>query len=310
MRSRAWLYVLTIAALIVPAVGIAYLGAVSYRDERGAVSAQNAHQREAALDVASRIARAIDDALGETDRSATRGAPPASPIARFWFWIDPDGHLRVPAAAPAAGLAATGLERGASCAGGRLEDCVRELATQQSRVARLHAAERAEATASLAEARRQYTSLAAFADTGPAALLGLARVLGRLDDPHARDVLGELERRFGDRSFEGVPVRLVVAILRAGARPDAVAAIANDVLAGAHPAGAGSPDGSLAYAMPPVIQLGVLEALRGKLAADPARVARLDAQIADVRQAARMAAGLAEDVGELARSATAAWHGR
>ena len=34
--TRAWVYVLSVAALLVPAGGIAYLGAVSYRDERGA----------------------------------------------------------------------------------------------------------------------------------------------------------------------------------------------------------------------------------------------------------------------------------
>jgi putative ABC transport system substrate-binding protein len=63
VRSRrAWVYVLSIAALVVPAGGIAYLGAVSYRDERGAVSAQNERQRQAALGIASRISRAVDDA--------------------------------------------------------------------------------------------------------------------------------------------------------------------------------------------------------------------------------------------------------
>src|SRR5262245_33193257 len=47
VRSRrAWVYVLSVAALLVPAGGIAYLGAVSYRDERGAVSAQNERQRQ------------------------------------------------------------------------------------------------------------------------------------------------------------------------------------------------------------------------------------------------------------------------
>src|ERR1700760_4771539 len=97
VRSRrAWLYVLSIAALVVPAIGIAYLGAVSYRDERGAVSAQNEHQREAALGGAGQITRAIDDALAATDRSATAGptSSPRAPLARFWFWIDAEQHLR------------------------------------------------------------------------------------------------------------------------------------------------------------------------------------------------------------------------
>jgi hypothetical protein len=42
VRSRrAWVNVGSLLALLVPAAGIAYLGAVSYRDERGAASAQN-----------------------------------------------------------------------------------------------------------------------------------------------------------------------------------------------------------------------------------------------------------------------------
>ncbi|HEX8115591.1 MAG TPA: hypothetical protein VF516_48030, partial [Kofleriaceae bacterium] len=69
IRSRrAWIYVLSLAALVVPAGGIAYLGAVSYRNERGAVSAQNERQHQAALGIASRISRAIEDALDATER--------------------------------------------------------------------------------------------------------------------------------------------------------------------------------------------------------------------------------------------------
>jgi signal transduction histidine kinase len=329
VRSRrAWVYVLSIAALVVPAAGIAYLGAVSYRDERGAVSAQNERQRQAALGIASRISRAVDDALDATDRAVSAGARGVeAPLARYWFWIDPDQHLRRPRPAPPAVELGGGLERGAGCAGGRLEDCVHELSTRQSRIARLHAAERAEAGASLPEARRLYTALAAFADTGPAALLGLARVLARLEDSHAGDALAELERRFGDRSFEGVPVRLVVATLRgeaprpgtppgaaAGTTPgmrsdtapepitDALLAVADDVLAGK-------------YAIAPIIQLGVLARLRSRLPSvlDPDRahrVAQLDARIREIRDEARTAAGLADDLPEILRTATPAWRGR
>src|SRR5678815_5219849 len=82
---RAWVYVLSLAALVVPAGGIAYLGAVSYRDERGAVSAQNERQRQAALAIAGRISHAIDEALDATERAVASGtqAVPA-PIARYW----------------------------------------------------------------------------------------------------------------------------------------------------------------------------------------------------------------------------------
>ncbi|HEY0479805.1 MAG TPA: HAMP domain-containing sensor histidine kinase [Kofleriaceae bacterium] len=324
MRSRrAWVYVLSIAVLVVPAGGIAYLGAVSYRNERGAVSAQNERQRQAALGIGNRITRAVEDALDQTERSVAQGARPSAPLARYWFWIDADQHLRMPHSAPPTGDLGGGLERGAGCAGGALEDCVQELSTRQARIARLHAAERAEAAASWLEARRQYAALAAFADTGPSALLGLARVLARLGVGHAPGALAELERRFGDRSFDGVPVPLVVATLRAeaaspgappgattgatsgattGATTGALLGVAADVLAGR-------------YAVAPVIQLGVLVHLRSRLpealAPEPARRwAELDARIAELRGEARAAAGLADDVAEIARTATPAWRGR
>jgi signal transduction histidine kinase len=309
---RAWVYVLTIAALIVPAGGIAYLGAVSYRDERGAVSAQNERQRQAALAIAGRISHTVDDALDAIERTVAAGQRTVvAPLARYWFWIDAGQHLQVPHYAPPTAELAGGLERGAGCAGGRLEDCVHELATRQSRIARLSAAQRAEAGANWVEARRQYTALAAFADTGPAALLGLARVLGRLEDGRAREVLAELEQRFGDRGFEGIPVRLVVATLRAeavgpgasdAARAEALLGVADDVLAGKYP-------------LAPVVQVGVLAHVRARLPGAPGpdqarRLARLDAQILEIRNQARTAVGLADDLAEIVRTATPAWHGR
>ncbi|HEX4453774.1 MAG TPA: hypothetical protein VH143_23045, partial [Kofleriaceae bacterium] len=52
---RAWIYVLSVLALLVPAAGIAYLGAVSYRDERGAVAAQIDRQDQLARAAVQRI---------------------------------------------------------------------------------------------------------------------------------------------------------------------------------------------------------------------------------------------------------------
>jgi len=333
VRSRrAWVYVLTIAALIVPAGGIAYLGAVSYRDERGAVSAQNERQRQAALAIAGRISHTVDEALDAIERTLAAGQRTvAAPLARYWFWIDASGHLQVPHDAPPTAELGGGLERGAGCTGGRLEDCVHELSTRQSRIARLAAAQRAEAGANWVEARRQYTALAAFADTGPVALLGLARVLGRLEDGRAREALAELEQRFGDRSFEGIPVRLIVATLRAeaagpggppdartevraevradaradarpGATAEALLAVADDVLAGKYP-------------LAPVVQIGVLAHVRARLPSalgpDQApRLARIDAQILEIRGQARAAVGLTDDLAEIVRTATPAWRGR
>src|SRR2546427_699418 len=71
-----------------------------------------------------------------------RGQPAAGgPLARYAFSIDPDGHLRSPRAAPL--LAPAAGSTSAACTG-RLEDCVAELATRQARIAKLHAAQRAE----------------------------------------------------------------------------------------------------------------------------------------------------------------------
>ena len=119
---------LSVLALVAPAAGIAYLGAVSYRDEKGAVSAQQERQRQAALAIAGRIDRSIGDALDAVDRTIDSGGTSVdAPLARFWFWIDADGQLRRPRIVPPIDPAVS-LERGNACAGG-LEECVRELTT-------------------------------------------------------------------------------------------------------------------------------------------------------------------------------------
>src|SRR4051812_42910817 len=103
VRSRrAWIYVLSVLALLVPAGGIAYLAAFSYRDDQGATSAQIERQTKAASAIAERIATQIDAAFNAIDRALQRKdvprGPLAPPLAHFWFWIDPDGHMRVPRA--------------------------------------------------------------------------------------------------------------------------------------------------------------------------------------------------------------------
>src|SRR5262249_57961672 len=133
--------------------------------------------------------------------------------------------------------------RGAG-AWGRREGGVQERVTGQAGMVGLPGAERAEAAGSGQDARRQYTALAAFDDTGPSALLGLARVLARVGDGRTAGVLDELDRRFGERGFGEVPARVIAATLRAAPVPgapgavarargiDAVLGVADDVLAG------------------------------------------------------------------------------
>ncbi len=312
LRSRrAWVYLLTIAALLIPAAGIAYLGAVSYRDERGAIAAQDDRQREAAAGIATRVLRAIERALAQVDRAAIEADDRpvvTEALGAYWFWLDASGRLQVPSPPIPPGDITAGLDRGAPCPQGtQLEDCVRELSTRQARVKRLLAAQGAEActgvgcTTSLGDARRQYVSLSGFADTGPSAQLGLARVLRRLGDGRAASALADLETKFGDRTVEGVPVRLVVQMLRADSAA-AHLAVGASVLRERR-------------TLEPVIRLGVLArilallppTLRADLVVERAR---LEHGLEAIRVEARVAAGLADDVGEIARTATPEWRGR
>jgi two-component system, OmpR family, phosphate regulon sensor histidine kinase PhoR len=309
VRSRrAWVTVLSVLALLAPAAGIAYLGAVSYRDEKGAVSAQQERQRQAALAIARRIDQAIGLALDAVDRTVDTGGTGAveAPLARFWFWIDSDGQLRRPRVVQAIEPTVS-LERSGACAAG-LEVCVREITTRQGRLAKLHAAQTAEGAGAWSDAKRQYTQLASADDTGPAALLGLARVLGKLGDARGAEAeLAELDRRFPDRNFEGVPVKLVAAILRAQT-PAAMLEVADAVVGGA-------------YNVDAIVKVGVLSRLRERLdlalrqapTTLPPELARrraaLDERMAELRTEARMAAGLADDVPELVHTATLAWRG-
>src|SRR6185503_16350932 len=68
------------------------------------------------------------------------------------------------------------------------------------------------------------------------------------------------------------------------------------------------------YPLAPVMQLGVLIHLGtwlGRLGAgQDERAARLDARIVELQAGARAAAGLADDVPEVVRTATPAWRGR
>jgi two-component system phosphate regulon sensor histidine kinase PhoR len=307
--------VLSVLALLVPAGGIAYLGAVSYRDEQTAVGEQNALQERAAKTTAEQIDRAIGEALAAVDRAAsgdrfpsTGGGLAGAPLARYWFWLDPDGKIRVPrASSPRA--AEPGGDRAAdrNAPVGPVDDYLRELSRRQERAALLRAAQRTEASKDWPEARRRYAALVSFDDTGPEALLGLARVQTRLGDVAGFSIaLGELDRRFGDRSFpeggtasERVPVRLVTALMRAETAHDdaSLVAVADDVLAG-H------------YAVDPVVGVGIATRVRGELVADGTDVARLDARLGEVREAARAAAGLAPDADAIAHSATSSWRGQ
>lgn len=310
---------LSLLALLVPAGGIAYLGAFSYQNDRGAVSAQTERQKQAALAIAGRIERAIELSFSVIEAATTRTPVPqgalSAPLALHWFWIDPQGRLIVPRSSPQTEDVGVGLDR-VPCSD-RLEDCVRESTKRQVRLTKLAAARRAEAcrpeaatdprcTAPWQEARRQYATLAEFSDTGPEALLGLARVFMRIGDTKGVEgALSDLELRYGDRTIDDLPVKLVAATMRATVTPggaEALLVIGEDVARGK-------------YALLPNVAIGVITRLRAQLPADlPAplatRRAAIDDAVTQLRIEARAAAGLAEDVPELLRDAQPAWRGK
>ena len=302
--SRVWIYVLSAAALLVPAGGIAYLGAVSYRDDRGAVRALQERQQQAATLVAERLTSAIDESLSAVERATALGKPTSvdAPLARHWFWIDAEQHLRVPRGVPASLELAASRER--ECEGARLEVCMREDLTREERGARLHAAQRAEMQGKHGEARALYQRLVDFDDTGAAALIGLARVHAALSDPaKASHALADLEKRYADRSIDGVPVRVVVATLRAQAKGTGALLTLGEELLGDK------------FAIDAIIRLGVLTRIRelvnGELTNDLAkRRAELDERLAGLRREARAAAALADDMPEILRNAATTWRGR
>ena len=262
-------------------------------------TAQNERQRQAALVVGGRVRR--------RDRRGARRAPmPASAHdARALRVLDRRGR---PAPDPAPG--------GPVDAQGRV-DRPRRLHELRGRVRpRCGSAAAASfastppsaprrattaCTAQLAAASREYRDLAKSDDTGPDALLGLARVQLRTGDARAEATLAELDKRFATRDLGELPVALVTATLRAQTA-DAILVVADAVLA-------------RRYDLDTAVELGVAARLRSRLsgdlsAAQLSRLAKLDARVAEIRADARAAAGLADDVGEMVRDATRAWRGR
>jgi signal transduction histidine kinase len=252
-----------------------------------------------------RLDRAIDRALDAVDHGeSARGGK----LARYAFVIDDHGTLRVPRPAhmdgPSGALHDTAH---APACTGRLEDCVRELETRQSRAAKLDQAQRAEACATdacTADARRLYYQLAAVDDTGPSALLGLARISTRLGDRgRAEAALADLERRFATRDLDGLPVSLVVAMLRTEGDPGALLALGQAVLADR-------------FGLDQTTELGVIASVEAALDRAPVPGtlatgrAQLEERAAARRTDARRAAGLAPDVSEVARLAARQWLGR
>jgi len=317
--QRAVVWLLSLAAVLLPAAGIAYLGAVSYRDERGAV----ADRIEAQLRVAQRLAARVEQQLGAAveaaaatfaatgghpDRAALVALARRAPLATEPFQVGPDGALRWPAPAPMGGDdGEIDLGRGGEgCAERGLEACIRDVQATRRRDAQLAAARSAEGDGRRAEARRAYLALARFDDSGAEALLALARMARRAGDtPAAASHLRELGRRFGARRLDGVPLDLIVEVGQAELIDDGAGLLRlyRDLVARRR---AGPP-----AALQAAAERASAHLRRLALPADArAEVATLDAASAFARATARAAAALAPDVVDLGRTATAELTGR
>jgi signal transduction histidine kinase len=315
-RPRARIWILSVAAVLLPAAGIAYLGAQAYGGERGAVAQRIGHQHGAARDLAAWLEAELARSLAAIERGE-----PGGPLARYGFRLEPGGALVTPDPSPFGATIGRGQSEPttAPCGERGLEVCIREARTQEQRSRQLVRARAAEVapcgeparTAASCvglrgDARRLYVALATFDDTGPEALLGLARLARSLGDKVAAGAaLDELATRFAERDVDGAPVPLWAALGRAELDdgPGPLLALYAAVIAGEHPAPAAAIDAVLAR-----IGAGLDHRTLG---VEPARQrAALDEVQAAHRRDARIAAGLAPDLAELQRTATLDLHGR
>ncbi|RMH42916.1 MAG: sensor histidine kinase [Deltaproteobacteria bacterium] len=313
---RAAVGLASIAAVLLPAAGLAYLGVGSYRADRGLVARRLAEHQRAAEQVAAAVlarleaavdavAAALADAEGPLTPNALASLRAAHPLARHPFYVGPDGRLRyaVPnPLAPAADPPDVGpaLAFSSPRAAGRRR---RQLADAHRRELALCGGAGPAGCAlrarDVADVTRAYAALADADDTGPEALLALARLRRATGDAGgAVAAYDALARRFGHRvDDEGVSYALWAAVGRArhggeGARR----AVLEAILAGR-------------YRAPPDALLAIAEDLRRAVDGD-ADLAAIDAALARARGHARLVATLESDADSVVRTAGAALRGR
>jgi signal transduction histidine kinase len=339
-RRALWV-VFPAAAVLASAVGIAYLGAVSYLADRGMVAAKSEEQavlaRRVAEGVTAEIRIALDAAAAaletgdgeeeeEVDRLALDRLAAAHPSASQPFYLDRDGNLVYPPqqagdgsvdSAPdeefmallsrsarmdpkrAAQLTAARKREESICAhagpGATEGPCRADTPTEHDL-----------STRRVWEARRAYAPLARFADTGPEALLGLARIERVAVRPaQAAELYRELDRRFGKRvDSEGIPYAFLAALGLADVTGDSTPLLEalRRLLSGE-------------YALPRAAHGFLVETLRSELQRRPlasaaAEIADIDRTLAAARDAGRLAARLSEDLAQLARTSEPEARGR
>jgi signal transduction histidine kinase len=325
-RRALWV-VFPAAAVLASAVGIAYLGAVSYLADRGMVAAKSEEQTRLARRIADSVSgelrlaldaagAALDSGEETVDLAALDGLAKAHPAASQPFYLDRDGHLIHPPQQSPGGSADSAPDQEFMAL------LSRSVRIDPRRAAQLDAARRKEigicrqtddptpcrvTTRGLWEARRDYGLLARHRDSGPEALLGLARLERAAERPaQAGELYRELERRFANRvDAEGMPYALLAALGLAEVTGDPAPLMGalRSLLAGEH-------------ALPRAAHMFLVDKLRADLGrrnlgpAEAAEVENIDRTLAAARDAGRLAARLADDLGPLARTAEAEPRGR
>jgi signal transduction histidine kinase len=219
-------------------VGIAYLGAVSYQADRGIVAAQVDEYFRIANDVSVQVEGVLGAALDELSAESERlkdatveldALHRVSELEARPFLISASGQLHYP---PLDAFRPTGdiqsepfvdaLTR--RCPQRNFDQCVRQAASRIRALERARSSEVGACSAetgrciasakSRAEARRIYLGLVAADETGPEALLGLARLARAGDDvKRARKHYQQLISRYGDRvNADGVSYALLAAL--------------------------------------------------------------------------------------------------
>jgi signal transduction histidine kinase len=333
-RRALWV-VFPAAAVLASAVGIAYLGAVSYLADRGMVAAKSEEQAQLARRVADGVtaeirlaldaaAAAFDTGDGEEEevsRAALDRLAAAHPSASQPFFLDRDGNLIYPPQQAADGSVDSApdqefmamLSRSARMDARRAAQLVEARRREESTCAHAEQPCRSAgaggqelSTRKLWEARRAYAALARFPDTGPEALLGLARIERASEQPaQAAALYRELERRFGKRvDSEGFPYGVLAALGMADVTGDSTPLLEalRRVLAGE-------------YALRRSVHMFLVDSLRAELKRRPlasaeAEIAEIDRTLAAARDAGKLAARLADDLQQLARTAEPEARGR
>jgi len=315
---------LSIGAVLLPAAGLAFLGAGSYRSDRGIVATRLAEHNRAAQSVAGAVEHELREALSAVaqlfaDSGGDRPAPEALdqlsaryPMAAHPFRVGADGRVRYAVTDPLTVAPVQDVEPSfeftAPKAAKRRR---RQLDEARRRELRLCAGAERDVCApdetSVADVRRAYAALAGFDDTGPAALLGVARVERLLGDTAAAArQYDRLNKKFGARlDAEGLGLDFVAALGRSGATDDTqeLLKVYRGVVTGG-------------FRGPPAALLAIGDMLRRKLgerelsSTTAADVQSLDDQLESARDHARFRTELESEADAVVRTAIEQPRGR